>query len=123
MVIPLAVSNKEWTLKVEEYEEIVLVAASENLVCFATANYFIRICSIFGTQRGIVSVPGPLVSMAAFKNVLLVAYHAGGVRNTDQCINIKLFKFEGKYKMFKYIEIEKKTENKMVHNKKYMLHC
>ncbi|CAG9772524.1 unnamed protein product [Ceutorhynchus assimilis] len=95
MVIPLAVGNKEWSLKVEEYEDIILVAASENLVCFATTNYLVRVCSIFGTQRAMVSVPGPLVCMSAFKNVLMVAYHAGGIRNGDQCINVKLFKFEG----------------------------
>ncbi|KAH1012098.1 WD repeat and HMG-box DNA-binding protein 1 [Dendroctonus ponderosae] len=95
MVIPLAVSNKEWYLKVEEYEEIVLVAASESMVCFAMSNYLVRVATIFGTQRGIVSVPGPPVCMAAFKNALLVAYHAGPVRNSDQNIIIKLFKFEG----------------------------
>ncbi|XP_050293758.1 WD repeat and HMG-box DNA-binding protein 1 [Anthonomus grandis grandis] len=95
MVIPLAVSNKEWTLKAEEYEDILLVAASENIICFATSNYLVRVCSIFGTQIGIVSIPGPFVSIAAFKNVLLVAYHSGPVRNGDQCINIKLYKFDG----------------------------
>jgi len=97
MVIPLAVNNKDWTLNVQEYEKIVLVSASEDLVCFATSNYLIRVCSIFGTQRGIVSVSGPLVSMASFCNVLLVAYHAGPVRENDQCINLKLFKFEGEF--------------------------
>ncbi|XP_076266866.1 chromosome transmission fidelity 4 [Rhynchophorus ferrugineus] len=95
MVVPLLTSNKEWTLKVEESEEIILVAGSENLVCFATTTYLVRVCSVYGTQRGVISIPGPLVSMSAFKNVLLVAYHMAGVRNKDQCINVKLFKFEG----------------------------
>ncbi|XP_030761821.1 WD repeat and HMG-box DNA-binding protein 1 isoform X2 [Sitophilus oryzae] len=95
MVIPMLSGNKEWNLKVEEYEEIILVASSENLVCFATSGYIIRVCSVYGTQRGIVSVPGPLVSMSAYRNVLLVAYHSSGIRNKDQCINIKLFEFKG----------------------------
>lgn len=79
----------------EDNEDIVLIATSENLVCFGMANYLIRACSIYGTQRGVISIPGPLVSMAGFKNLLLVAYHCGGVRKDDQCINIKIIKFEG----------------------------
>ncbi|XP_008197856.2 WD repeat and HMG-box DNA-binding protein 1 [Tribolium castaneum] len=96
-VIPLNAGSKEWVLKLEEdaTEEIVLVSASENLICFATNSYIVRVCSIFGTQRGIVSVPGPLVSMASFQNSVLVAYHSGSVRNGDQCINIKLIAFNG----------------------------
>ncbi|KAL1505330.1 hypothetical protein ABEB36_004921 [Hypothenemus hampei] len=95
MVIPLTLTNKEWTVKVDDPEEIVLVSTSENLVCFATNSYLIRIMSIYGTQRGIVSVSGPLVSMACFQNDLLVAYHAAPIRNGDQCINVKLFRIEG----------------------------
>lgn len=95
-VIPLAASTKEWLLKMEDHEEVVLVVASENLVCFAMANYIVRICSVFGTQRAVIAIPGPLVTMAAFKNILMVAYHSAGVRKGDQCINIMLIKFEGK---------------------------
>ncbi|XP_018571784.1 WD repeat and HMG-box DNA-binding protein 1 [Anoplophora glabripennis] len=94
-VIPLAASSKEWLLKVEEHEEIVVIAVSENLVCFAMANYIVRICSVFGTQRAVVALPGSIVTMVAFKNVLMVAYHSGSVRKGDQCINIRLIKFEG----------------------------
>ncbi|XP_060519101.1 WD repeat and HMG-box DNA-binding protein 1 [Cylas formicarius] len=90
IVVPLLASTKDWILKFEENEEVVLVAASENLVCCAMSNYIVRICSLYGTQRAVVSIPGPIVSMAAFKTTLLVAYHFGGIRNNDQCINIKL---------------------------------
>lgn len=85
-------------LKTEEFLEIVLIAASENLVCFAMSNYIIRVCSIYGTQRGIVSIPGPVVSMTASKQFLIVAYHSAGIRDADQCISVKLFRFEGKKK-------------------------
>lgn len=96
-MIPLTASSKEWLLKMEEHEEILLISASENLVCFAMANYLVRICSVFGTQRAVIVIPGPLVTMAAFKNILMVAYHSAGVRKGDQCINVRLIKFEGKY--------------------------
>nr|CAI5818265.1 unnamed protein product [Callosobruchus analis] len=94
-VIPLASATKEWILKVEEPEEIILVASSENLVCFAMNNYMVRVCSIYGTQRAVVSVPGPPITMTAARNYLLVAYHAAPPRNGDQCINVRLFRFQG----------------------------
>ncbi|CAG9836570.1 unnamed protein product [Diabrotica balteata] len=94
-VVPLNASSKEWMLKMEDDEEIVLVAASENLVCFAMANYIVRIASAFGTQRGVVSIPGPVVCMTAFKDLLMIAFHTSSVRKGDQCINIRLIKFEG----------------------------
>lgn len=94
-VIPLSSNSKDWILKMDEFEEIILIANSEQLVCFAMSNYIVRICSIFGNQRAVVSIPGPLVSMSAFNNVLMVAYHISGVRDEDQCINIRLIILEG----------------------------
>ncbi|CAH0555298.1 unnamed protein product [Brassicogethes aeneus] len=94
-VIPLSATSKEWMLRMEEFEEIILIATSENLICLGMANYLIRICSIYGVQRAVISIPGPLVSMSAYKNLLLVAYHTGGVRKDDQCVGFKLVKFEG----------------------------
>lgn len=41
------------------------------------------------------SIPGPPVSMTAFEDSLLVAYHCGGARKADQCINMKLIRFNG----------------------------
>lgn len=92
--MPLTSSTKEWSLTVEG-EEIVCVACSKNLLCFATTNYFIRVCSIYGIQKSIFRIPGPVISMAAFNNYLLVAYHSGSIRKMDQCININLVKLEG----------------------------
>ncbi|CAH1099771.1 unnamed protein product [Psylliodes chrysocephalus] len=94
-VVPLVASSKEWMLKMEDMEEIVLVTASENLVCFAMSNYIIRVASVYGTQRAVISIPGPVVSMSAFKNLLMVAFHTSSVRKGDQCVNIRLIKFEG----------------------------
>lgn len=95
-MIPLSASSKEWILKLDEGpEEIVLVASSDNLVCFAMSNYMVRVCSIYGTQMGVISIPGPLVSMAAYQNIVIVAYHSGPVRKNDQCLDMKLIKFQG----------------------------
>lgn len=55
----------------------------------------VRVCSIYGTQMGVISIPGPLVSMASYQNIVMVAYHSGPVRKNDQCLNMKLIKFQG----------------------------
>ncbi|XP_057657701.1 WD repeat and HMG-box DNA-binding protein 1 [Diorhabda carinulata] len=94
-VVPLIASSKEWMLKVEETEEIISVTASENLIGFAMGNYIIRVASVYGTQRAVLSIPGPVISMAAFKDLLMIAHHTSGVRKGDQCINVRLIKFEG----------------------------
>ncbi|KAL3269048.1 hypothetical protein HHI36_008131 [Cryptolaemus montrouzieri] len=94
-VIPLASRTKEWSLNMEDTEEIVSIATSDQLVCIGLSNYLIRVCSSYGTQRAIFSAPGPIVCMAAFKDDILVAYHSGVVRNGDQCINFKLIRLEG----------------------------
>lgn len=94
-MIPLNSRAKEWTLKLDDMEEIVAIAASEQLVVIALANYIIRVCSSYGTQRAIFSVPGPVVCLAAFREDILVAYHGGSIRNGDQCICFKLFRLEG----------------------------
>lgn len=94
-VIPLSLRSKEWNLNMKSLEEIVCIASSDELVCVGLSNYLIRVCGCYGMQRAIFSVPGPLVSMAAFKNMILVAYHGGAVRNSDQVICFKLIKLEG----------------------------
>jgi chromosome transmission fidelity protein 4 len=76
-------------------EEIVLIGSSERLICFGSSNYLVRICSIFGSQLAVISIPGPLVTMSCYQNSLLVAYHSGTLRKNDQNINIKLIKFTG----------------------------
>ncbi|KAJ8971614.1 hypothetical protein NQ317_014735 [Molorchus minor] len=73
-------TSKEWILKAGEYEEIILIAASENLVCFVMNNYIIR---VLWSQWW------------HLKNILMVAYHSAGVRKGDQCISIRLIKLEG----------------------------
>lgn len=80
----------------EEDEEILLIATSDTLICFAMANYIVRVCSVYGTQRAVISIPGPFVSMSAYKNILMVAYHEGGIREGNQSINIRLIEFDGK---------------------------
>ncbi|KAF5308706.1 hypothetical protein FQR65_LT06067 [Abscondita terminalis] len=96
-VIPLTAGSKEWNINIpdDQNEEIVCIACSENLVCIGTSINFIRVFSIYGTQKSVFSVPGPLVCISARSNMLLTAYHNSAPRKNDQCISIIFTKLEG----------------------------
>ncbi|XP_017778224.1 PREDICTED: WD repeat and HMG-box DNA-binding protein 1 isoform X2 [Nicrophorus vespilloides] len=94
-VVPLGSSSEEWHLVLEDDEEIVCIAASHNLICLATANYFVHVSTIFGIQKAVISVPGPILTMSAIGMVLIIAYHSTSTRKGDQCVETMLVKFEG----------------------------
>lgn len=94
-MIPLNSGMKEWNLSVPTGEEIVSIACSDSLVCLASSAYFVRVCSVYGIQRAVFMVPGPVVAMSAHSNNLLVAYHVGAPRNKDQNIDLFLITFDG----------------------------
>lgn len=96
--IPLSSGSKEWTLGAGDDGEIVCVACSEKLVCFAMTNYLVRVCSVYGTQKGVLLAPGPVISMSASGYHLLIAYHSAAPRKGDQCVSTMLVKLEGKSK-------------------------
>lgn len=96
-VIPLNASTKEWILTVPTGEEIVCIAASSNLICLATSAYFVRICSVFGIQRAVFTVPGPVIAISAQNYNILVAYHAAAPRNKDQSVDVILVTIEGNF--------------------------
>lgn len=67
--------SREWSLSMPNCEEILCVAASSKWVAVATDSRFLRIFSAMGTQREIVSLPGPVVSLAAYGDRFIAAYH------------------------------------------------
>lgn len=88
---------KEWNLSVPTGEEIVCIACSNSLICLGTTAYFIRVCSVFGIQKAIFSVPGPIVAMSAQNDCLMVAYHVAAPKNKDQSIDLCLVTFNGEW--------------------------
>ncbi|XP_022906813.2 WD repeat and HMG-box DNA-binding protein 1 [Onthophagus taurus] len=94
-VIPLLSGTKDWILAVEENISIICIAASSKLVCFASSNYLVHVCTTYGTQKGVFSIPGPVVCMSAHDSSLLIAYHSSKPRGDDQCLKLMLVKFEG----------------------------
>lgn len=81
--------NREWSCTMPGVEEIIGVVASDKIVVVATDARFLRVFTIRGTQREILSVPGRLVSMAAYGDHFLVAYHRSPATE-DQQLNLMI---------------------------------
>ncbi|XP_014610650.1 PREDICTED: WD repeat and HMG-box DNA-binding protein 1-like [Polistes canadensis] len=80
--------NKEWSIDLPEGEDGQCVAAGDNFVAIATSRRYLRIFMIGGTQREVIALPGPVVTMNAFNNHLVVAYHDGLGVTGDQHMSL-----------------------------------
>lgn len=86
--------SREWSLSMPNCEEILCVAASTKLVAVATDARFLRIFSAMGTQREMISLPGPVVAIAAHDDRVVVAYHSSSATE-DQHISMMLIQTIG----------------------------
>nr|XP_029716547.1 WD repeat and HMG-box DNA-binding protein 1-like [Aedes albopictus] len=85
----VAFGNREWSSIMPDMEEIVGVVASDKTVVAATTAGLLRVYSAKGTQREVIAIPGPLVSMAAYGDHVLVAYHRSPATR-DQHLNLMI---------------------------------
>lgn len=67
-------SNSEWSMRLEE-EEVKAVALGNTWVAAATSLNFLRIFTEGGLQRYIISLDGPVVTLAGLKDELAVVTH------------------------------------------------
>lgn len=86
--------NKEWTVALPDCEGVVALTATTKYIAVGTDNRFIRFYSVMGTQREVISVPGPIVCMAGYKDKIMVAYHSAAA-NEDQHISIMFIQIFG----------------------------
>lgn len=86
--------SREWSMSMPNCEEILCVAASSKLVAVATDARLLRIFSVIGTQREVLSIPGPVVSLAAHKDRIAIAYHRSPASD-DQHISMLLIQTIG----------------------------
>ena len=59
------------------YPSLKAVTVGTGWVAAATSKRHVRLFTISGIQQEIFSIPGPVVSMAAHSNQLMVIYHKG----------------------------------------------
>jgi chromosome transmission fidelity protein 4 len=57
--------------------ETIAIALADNWVAVATSKNFLRIFSATGIQLSVLSLPGPVVSLAAYDWTLAIVFHSG----------------------------------------------
>lgn len=86
--------SREWSVPMPNCEEILCTAASEKLVAVATDVRYVRLFSVMGTQREVLSLSGPVLALAAHMDRVMVAYHSSSP-SEDQHISILLIQTFG----------------------------
>lgn len=69
--------KREWTVDLPENEDICGLAVTADWIAVATSMRFIRLFTLGGIQREIVSIPGPIVAINGSRNRLVVVHHYG----------------------------------------------
>lgn len=74
--------SKEWIMQLPDGEDALAVVASGGWIAVATDTRMLRIYTVAGTQREIISLPGPVVCLAAKNDKLAAVFHTGASKCT-----------------------------------------
>ncbi|KAK1296971.1 hypothetical protein QJS10_CPB15g01087 [Acorus calamus] len=84
-------NNSEWSMRFE-VEEVKVVALGVGWIAAVTSLNFLRIFTEGGLQRHIISLHGPVVTAAGFKDQLAIISHASDcLPSGDQILDVKVF--------------------------------
>ncbi|MEE6492231.1 hypothetical protein FKM82_016522 [Ascaphus truei] len=83
-------NSKEWMADMPKGEDVQAVCLGQGWVACATSGMLLRLFSVGGVQKEMVSLPGPVVTMAGHGEQLMVVYHRGVGFDGDQCLGIQL---------------------------------
>lgn len=67
--------HREWSTSLPAGEEALALAVGESWLAVATSRRLLRVFSVAGLQRAVLSLPGPIVCMAGHGGKLLLAFH------------------------------------------------
>lgn len=104
--------SREWSVEMPDCEEVVSIAASDTLVAVGTDTRLLRIYGVMGTQREVVSIPGPIVSLSGHKDKLFVIYHSHAA-NEEQFMTGILIQTNGFSLRSKEITIPLTSQSKL----------
>lgn len=85
--------SKEWQTEMVENEDILSVTIGIGWVAVATDLRNLRIFTMAGVQRDVLSIPGPVVCLAGFDKNIMVVFHNGIGRECYQIEGTFLFYF------------------------------
>ncbi|XP_035688519.1 WD repeat and HMG-box DNA-binding protein 1-like [Branchiostoma floridae] len=89
-------NSKEWSTAMTDGEDIQVLAIGQGWVAVATDKRLVRVWTVAGIQKDVISVPGPVVSMAAYGTQLFVVYHMGTGIPGDQLLGAQLLEVSGR---------------------------
>ncbi|KAM8921256.1 WD repeat and HMG-box DNA-binding protein 1 [Pelodytes ibericus] len=90
-------TSKEWMVDLPKGEDIRALCLGQGWVACATSALMLRIFSVGGLQKEILSLPGPVVCLSGHGEQLIVVYHRGMGFDGDQCLGVQLLEL-GKVK-------------------------
>ncbi|KAG7267418.1 hypothetical protein CRUP_012519 [Coryphaenoides rupestris] len=83
-------ANKEWIVDLPAGEEVRALSLGQGWAAAATSALQLRLFSIGGVQMELFSLPGPVVSMAAHGEQLLIVYHRATGFDGHQALGVQL---------------------------------
>ncbi|XP_050526875.1 WD repeat and HMG-box DNA-binding protein 1 [Daktulosphaira vitifoliae] len=86
--------NREWSVDLPENEDIVGLAVTTEWIAVATSYRFLRLFTIAGGQREIVSIPGSIVAISGSENRLVVVHHCGSPIPEEQNLRYCVYKID-----------------------------
>ncbi|XP_050325107.1 WD repeat and HMG-box DNA-binding protein 1 [Bactrocera neohumeralis] len=94
--IALAASgNKEWSVTFPDCESTEALVATNKLVGVVTSMQFLRLFTVMGTQREIISIPGPVLALAGHEDRIMVVYHSAPPGTLQQHLSAMLIQTSG----------------------------
>ncbi|XP_037954480.1 WD repeat and HMG-box DNA-binding protein 1-like [Teleopsis dalmanni] len=113
--IALAASgNKEWSVTLPDCESIEALIATTKIVGVATNNHYLRLFTVMGTQREIISIPGPVLALAGYKERIIVCYHSAPAgEHKQQHISAMLIQTNGLSLRTQHLPIPLPADRKM----------
>ncbi|KAM4690958.1 WD repeat and HMG-box DNA-binding protein 1 [Rhinophrynus dorsalis] len=83
-------TSKEWMVDMPKGEDVQAICLGQGWVACATSALLLRLFSVGGIQKEIVSLLGPVVCMAGHGEQLIVVYHRGTGFDGEQCLGVQL---------------------------------
>eukprot|EP00111_Clytia_hemisphaerica_P001219 TCONS_00003478-protein len=83
--------NKEWSVSMNENEDIEAIGANSSQIFVATSKRLLRVFTVGGVQLQLVQMPGPVVSIALHEKEMILLYHKSTGLNKTQCLGISRY--------------------------------
>jgi chromosome transmission fidelity protein 4 len=88
--------SKEWSVDMPGKEEILAVCCGQGWLAAATDTRNLRLFTASGLQRGVLSLPGPVVALTGQGDHLLVSVHVGAPVGEGQTLGFAVFNAVGR---------------------------